>query len=49
MDEALNKAFRDYYSDFLTYDEMSEVIAGDDIWLHAEDVRERWQNVLSSR
>lgn len=49
MDKALNDAFKDFYTGFLTEEEMEEVIDGKDMWMGPEDVRRRWDNVLASR
>lgn len=43
------ECFRRYYKDFLSTDEMEYVIAGNDIYLNADEVNERWQNVMKVR
>lgn len=43
------ECFRNYYKDFLSPDEMEYVIAGNDIYLNADEVNERWQNVMRVR
>ena len=43
MDMSLNSAFSDFYSGFLTPDEMHKVINGKDMWLTPEEVRARWK------
>ncbi len=49
MDKALNAAFKDFYTGFLTDDEMSEVIDGKDMWIGTANVRERWDRVKAVR
>lgn len=49
MDKSLNDAFKDFYSGFLTEEEMDEVIDGRDLWIGPEEVRERWENVKALR
>ena len=44
MDDSLNKAFKDYYKDFLTEKEIEDVIAGEDLWMGPEEVIERWNS-----
>lgn len=41
-DKELNKAFKVFYSGFLTDTEIAEVIDGRDMWLSTEDVETRW-------
>jgi ATP-dependent protease ClpP protease subunit len=41
--------FRRYYKHFLTDEEVEYVIAGNDIYLNADEVNERWQRVLAFR
>ena len=43
-DKELNKTFREVYKDFLTEEEMTDVIDGKDIWLNTEEVQTRWTN-----
>ncbi len=43
----LNKAFKVFYSGFLTDTEIAEVIDGRDMWLSAEDVLARWSNKIT--
>ena len=40
--KALNKAFIEIYTGFLTPDEMNEIIDGRDYWLNEEEVTARW-------
>lgn len=49
MDKALNDAFTEFYSAFLTKEEMEEVIDGKDMWMGPDEVRERWEKVKVSR
>ena len=42
MDASLNRAFKEFYSGFLTDKEMDEVIDGKDMWMGTSDVLERW-------
>lgn len=44
VDDHLNRAFKTFYSGFLTEEEMDKVIEGTDIWMPAEEVTERWNN-----
>ena len=46
-DKELNKAFKVFYSGFLTDTEIAEVIDGRDMWLSAEDVLARWSNKIT--
>lgn len=39
--------FRDVYQHFLTEEEITEVIAGHDMYMDAEEVRERWLRVIA--
>lgn len=41
-DDHLNDAFKDFYSGFLSNDEMDRVIEGTDLWMSTEEVVERW-------
>ena len=41
MDTQLNTAFKEFYTGFLTEDEMKEVIDGKDMWLSKAEVIER--------
>jgi ATP-dependent protease ClpP protease subunit len=43
-DEHLNEAFSEFYSGFLTEQEMNNVIDGLDIWMGSKEVTERWNN-----
>lgn len=49
LEEEMPKIFKDYYNGFLTEDEMKRVINGEDIYLNATQVAERWDNVLQAR
>lgn len=42
IDTSLNTAFKEFYSGFLTDEEMDEVIEGKDMWMGTEDVLTRW-------
>lgn len=48
IDRELNRAFRDYYQDFLSESEISDIIEGKDIWLNNIEVDERWKNKTRS-
>jgi ATP-dependent Clp protease protease subunit len=43
-DDHLNDAFTNFYSGFLSKEEMEKVIEGTDIWMNTEEVAERWIN-----
>lgn len=43
-DDHLNTAFKQFYSGFLTEDEMDKVIEGADMWMGTSEVNERWAN-----
>lgn len=47
VDAQLNDAFKQFYSGFLTEDEMDRVIEGTDLWMGTEEVAERWNNRVS--
>lgn len=49
MKREMPECFRRYYKDFLNSDELEYVIAGNDIYLNADEVNERWQNVMRVR
>lgn len=42
-DKDLKKTFASIYDGFLTETEIADVIRGKDMWLDAEDVRDRWE------
>ncbi len=42
-DEHLNGAFKDFYSGFLTDEEMNSVIEGTDLWMSTKEVSKRWE------
>lgn len=46
-DSHLNKAFKTFYSGFLTETEMQRVIEGTDLWMDTDETIERWQNRLN--
>ena len=48
IDKSINHAFKEFYSGFLTDNEVEEVINGKDIWLTADEVRMRWQRKLDN-
>lgn len=41
-DTHLNKAFKSFYSGFLSNEEMERVVEGTDMWMGTEEVIERW-------
>ena len=43
-DEHLNRAFKSFYSGFLTEEEMDSVIGGTDLWMGSEQVQTRWNS-----
>lgn len=47
-DGQLNKAFSSIYGDFLTKEEIHEVIEGKDMWMDKEEVDERWKKMQQS-
>lgn len=47
MDESLERAFNDFYSGFLTEEEIQDVIDGTDIWLGEDEVLSRWNNRIA--
>lgn len=49
MKREMPECFRRYYKDFLSPEELEYVIAGNDIYLNADEVNERWQNVMRVR
>lgn len=42
VDRELNRSFQEFYSGFLSVDEIEDVIEGKDIWLNNEEVEKRW-------
>lgn len=48
-EKEMPKYFHNYYKDFLTPEEIDSIIAGNDIYLNADEVEERWENVLKAR
>ena len=42
-DRTLKSTFRHIYKDFLTEDEIKEVLRGKDMWIDAVEVRQRWE------
>ncbi len=42
-DDHLNGAFKDFYSGFLTEEEMVSVIEGTDLWMGTKEVIKRWE------
>ena len=46
-DKALNTAFKDIYSGFLTNREMQAVIDGQDLWMGKEEVLSRWSSKIT--
>lgn len=49
LQKEMPKAFRAYYKDFLTEEELINVLAGQDLYLNSEEVEERWDRVLKAR
>lgn len=49
MQKEMPKVFKDFYDEFLTAEEIDLVIAGQDLYLNAEEVEERWAKVLTHR
>lgn len=49
LQKEMPKIFEDFYKDFLTPTEILEVLSGQDIYLNADEVNERWQNVMRVR
>jgi ATP-dependent protease ClpP protease subunit len=45
-DRELNRAFKEIYKGFLTEEEMSKVIDGQDMWINEDEVEARWLNRL---
>lgn len=49
LQKEMPKSFRAYYKDFLTEEELVNVLAGQDLYLNSEEVEERWDRVLKAR
>lgn len=49
MKKEMPECFRRYYKNFLTDEEIEYVISGNDLYLNASEVNERWQNVMKVR
>lgn len=49
LQKEMPKIFKDFYAGFLTAEEIDLIIAGQDLYLNAEEVEERWANVLTYR
>lgn len=45
----MTDVFKSFYQDFLTEPEMEDIIKGQDLYLTAPEVRERWKNVIAKR
>ena len=45
-DESIENAFKEFYTGFLTPEEMQEVIDGRDMWMGTTEVQERWANKI---
>lgn len=43
LDNHLNVAFKSFYSGFLSTEEMDSVIEGADLWMGANEVKDRWK------
>ena len=48
-DESIENAFKEFYSGFLTDEEMQEVIDGRDMWMGTSEVLTRWNNKLAAK
>jgi ATP-dependent protease ClpP protease subunit len=48
VNNEINESFREYYRDFLTEEEISDVIDDHDIWLNSREVEERWKKKLTT-
>ena len=48
-DEALNAAFTEFYSGFLTPKEMKEIIDGKDLWIGTAETLARWARKVEQR
>lgn len=46
LQNEMPKIFTDFYKDFLTPEEIEEVLSGQDLYLNAEQVAERWDRVV---
>lgn len=49
MKKEMPECFRRYYKDFLTPEEIENVISGNDMYFNAEEVNARWANVAAAR
>lgn len=49
LQKEMPKIFKDFYHIFLTPEEIELVISGQDLYLNAEEVEERWEKVLMHR
>lgn len=49
MKKEMPECFRRYYKDFLTPEEIENVIAGNDMYFNAEEVNTRWSRVVLAR
>lgn len=49
LQKEMPKIFEDFYKVFLSPEEISDVLSGQDLYLNAEEVEERWEKVLIHR
>lgn len=49
LQKEMPKIFEDFYKTFLTPSEILEVLSGQDLYLNAEEVEQRWEKVLQHR
>lgn len=49
LQKEMPKIFEDFYKAFLTPSEILEVLSGQDLYLNAEEVEQRWEKVLQHR
>lgn len=49
LQKEMPKIFEDFYKVFLSPEEISDVLSGQDLYLNAEEVEERWEKVLMHR
>lgn len=49
LQKEMPQVFKEYYKDFLTEEELSSVLLGQDIYLNSFEVEERWENVIKVR
>lgn len=49
LQKEMPRVFKDFYSVFLSDEEIDLVISGQDLYLNAEEVEQRWEKVLQHR